>query len=203
MNKMLCPVCGAADISEMKESREMVVDEHTFSYISHASICSDCGFDFVTDAQAKCNKRNLIAARGAATGLPSGPTLKNWRRKWGLTQRAAGALFGVGPVAFSKYECNEIVPSEPTTRLLYLAIHSDDMVQLLADRFGVTLHAPVDSDESAQDDIEAREIQDPVQDPRLVRTALRNRKPSRKYWRADEADLHRRTYEATLETSSL
>ena len=39
----------------------------------------------------------------------------------GLSQRAAGLVFGGGPKAFEKYEAGEVVPSAPTVRLLLLA----------------------------------------------------------------------------------
>ncbi len=44
------------------------------------------------------------------------------RLRCGLTQREAGLLFGAGEKSFEKYESGEIQPSEPTKRLLKLAM---------------------------------------------------------------------------------
>ena len=44
------------------------------------------------------------------------------RLRLGLTQAEAGRVFGVGPNAFDKYERGEITRSEPTKRLLELAL---------------------------------------------------------------------------------
>ncbi|MFA6019348.1 MAG: type II toxin-antitoxin system MqsA family antitoxin [Rhodospirillales bacterium] len=53
-------------------------------------------------------------------GLPSPATIRRIRNKLRLSQRAAGAVFRVGPNAFDKYERNLIEPSGPTIQLLKL-----------------------------------------------------------------------------------
>lgn len=53
-------------------------------------------------------------------GLPSPATIRRIRTKLRLSQRAAGALFRVGPNAFDKYERSIIEPSGPTVQLLKL-----------------------------------------------------------------------------------
>jgi len=49
------------------------------------------------------------------------------RLRLGLTQRQAGQLFGTGDKSFEKYESGEIVPSEPTKRLLMLAMERPEL----------------------------------------------------------------------------
>jgi HTH-type transcriptional regulator/antitoxin MqsA len=61
-------------------------------------------------------------------GLPSPTTIRRIRSKLRLSQRAAGALFRVGPKAFDKYERNLIEPSGPTIQLLKLLDRHPELV---------------------------------------------------------------------------
>jgi HTH-type transcriptional regulator/antitoxin MqsA len=63
-------------------------------------------------------------------GLPSPATIRRIRGKLKLTQRAAGAVFKVGPNAFDKYERGLVEPSGPTVQLMVLL---DRHPELLAD----------------------------------------------------------------------
>lgn len=53
-------------------------------------------------------------------GIPAPGTIRRIRQALRLSQRAAGALFRVGPSAFDKYERGLIEPSGPTIQLLWL-----------------------------------------------------------------------------------
>lgn len=53
------------------------------------------------------------------------------RRAAHLTQEQAGALFGGGPVAFSKYENDDLIPDEAMANLLRLAIADISIVDKL------------------------------------------------------------------------
>jgi HTH-type transcriptional regulator / antitoxin MqsA len=53
-------------------------------------------------------------------GIPAPGTIRRIRLALKLSQRAAGALFRVGPSAFDKYERGLIEPSGPTIQLLWL-----------------------------------------------------------------------------------
>jgi HTH-type transcriptional regulator / antitoxin MqsA len=78
---------------------------------------------------------NQIAemARRTAKALARGETffvpvvIRAIRLQLGLTQREAGVLFGTGEKSFEKYESGEIRPSEPTKRLLKLAMLHPDL----------------------------------------------------------------------------
>jgi HTH-type transcriptional regulator/antitoxin MqsA len=65
-----------------------------------------------------------------ADGLPSPSTIRRIRAKLKLSQRAAGAVFKVGPNAFDKYERGLVEPSGPTVQLLTLL---DRRPELLSD----------------------------------------------------------------------
>ncbi|GLR68683.1 DNA-binding protein [Acidocella aquatica] len=66
-------------------------------------------------------------------GVPSPTTIKRVRAKLKLSQRAAGAVFRVGPSAFDKYERGLIEPSGPTIQLITLL---DRHPELIADLQG-------------------------------------------------------------------
>ncbi|MGT2434048.1 type II TA system antitoxin MqsA family protein (plasmid) [Cupriavidus basilensis] len=203
MNKMTCPVCGETEIFEAQESRNLEDGAERLHYVSHSSVCRACGFDFVTDAQSKTNKRNLIAARGAATGVPSGPTLKKWRKKWHFTQKVAGEFLGVGPVAFCKYESNDLLPSSPTTRLLYLVTHSDDAVRLLASRFGVEITPEADIDDNVVAHEKTQDGPAEYQELLLVSGARESTRSVHACWTNEDIGGARRTHEIALETGGL
>ena len=59
-------------------------------------------------------------ARGEKVFVPI--VIRAIRQHLGLTQREAGSIFGTGDKSFEKYESGEIKPSEPTKRLLKLAM---------------------------------------------------------------------------------
>ena len=65
--------------------------------------------------------------------VPSPTTIKRVREKLKLSQRAAGAVFRVGPSAFDKYERGLIEPSGPTIQLITLL---DRHPELIADLQG-------------------------------------------------------------------
>src|SRR6516165_6545135 len=60
----------------------------------------------------------LRALKERVDGVPSPTTIKRVRAKLKLSQRAAGAVFRVGPSAFDKYERGLIEPSGPTIQLI-------------------------------------------------------------------------------------
>ncbi len=78
---------------------------------------------------------NQIAemARKSAKALARGETIfvpvviRAIRQRCGLTQREAGLLFGTGEKSFEKYESGEIQPSEPTKKLLKLAMERPEL----------------------------------------------------------------------------
>jgi len=61
-------------------------------------------------------------------GLPSPGAIRRIRAKLKLSQRAAGAVFKVGPNAFDKYERGLVGPSGPTIQLLLLLDRHPELV---------------------------------------------------------------------------
>ena len=75
----------------------------------------------------------LRSLKERVDGVPSPTTIKRVRAKLKLSQRAAGAVFRVGPSAFDKYERGLIEPSGPTIQLITLL---DRHPELIADLQG-------------------------------------------------------------------
>lgn len=147
MTEHQCPACGDDALTEQRQHATFEFEGRTLGYCSLYTLCRSCGLEFANAEQAKANKRSVVAARATELGIPSTVALRNWRKKWGLNQKQAGDLLGVGPTAFSKYENDELVPSAPTARLLFLVTQSDIAVQKLAARYDVAL--PVDAFEAS------------------------------------------------------
>lgn len=84
------------------------------------------------------------------------------RKRVDLTQAEAGALLGGGPVAFSKYEHDDLVPDEAMSNLLRLAIADPSIVKKLqaikneyltvtSSPIGHFTYGPSEADESGAD----------------------------------------------------
>ena len=82
--------------------------------------CDACGSDFAGAAESKQNKRALMAWRKQVDGLLTGEEITALRKQYKLTQGQAAKLFGGGPVAFSKYENDDVAQSESMDTLLRL-----------------------------------------------------------------------------------
>ena len=78
----------------------------------------------------------LRRLKAAVDGIPTPETIREIRRRIGLSQREAGALLRVGPNAFDKYERGLAEPSGPTIQLLTLLDRRPELVDDLrqADR---------------------------------------------------------------------
>ena len=126
MNINHCPACGSDRIgfTSQPEAVEFkglqVLVQEVLS-----TQCENCGYAFATPEQ---HDRNVAAARAAhvrqravakeARGLLSGAQLRVMREGLGLSQREAAELFGGGPVAFSKYENEDVAQSAAMDRLV-------------------------------------------------------------------------------------
>lgn len=140
MDTSTCPICGAGELQVTSKRKELDFAGRKISYQAEHSQCSVCEAHIVTPLQLKGNKRAIVAAKSAAMGLPPKEALRAWRKRWGLTQKDAGDLLGVGDAAFSKYENAALMPSAPTSRLLDAVMISDDVVYRLAKKH----HVPIE-----------------------------------------------------------
>lgn len=110
----------------------------------HYSVCDVCGSELANAQQTLDNKREFVRFRKLVDNIPLGAEIAGMRKRFRLTQAQAGQLFGGGPVAFSKYEHDDIVPDDAMSNLLFLAIRHKDIVYKLAARKNFPLpHLPL------------------------------------------------------------
>lgn len=67
----------------------------------------------------------MLAFRKSVDGLLTSTDILALRKRYGLTQTQAAQLFGGGPVAFSKYENDDVAHSEAMDSLLRLVRRSE------------------------------------------------------------------------------
>jgi len=110
----------------------ITVDGRTFNYYQPGWWCD---LNDPNDREGQLvDEDNQVAkmARRTAEAILRGEAfapavIRAIRLRLALTQEEAGRVFGVGPNAFDKYERGEITPSEPTKRLLKLALERPDL----------------------------------------------------------------------------
>ncbi len=109
------------------------VDGRAFSYRQPGWWCSLTDPDDMEGQLVDDDNKVAEMARRTAKAIAKGETvfvpivILSIRENCGLTQRQAGQVFGGGDKSFEKYESGEIAPSEPTKRLLRLAMERPDL----------------------------------------------------------------------------
>lgn len=144
----VCPVCGEGELVEYQHEHSTDIDGYGFVVrgLRH-SLCTQCHERVVTPEQSRHNKRTMIEARARAVAerdraqrlTPA--DIVRIRKKLGLTQTQAARVFGGGINAFSKYENNEVEPSDGMEKLLRMADSVPEAATWLLRRGGAT-HAP-------------------------------------------------------------
>lgn len=128
---MLCPLCGEGTVTPVQRARPMEHKNQTGVIHLHLSSCDRCGAETIDDAESILNRRAVIRFRKQIDGVPLGSQIRTMRKAANITQEQAGRLFGGGPVAFSKYENDDLIPDEAMTNLLRLAISDISIVDKL------------------------------------------------------------------------
>jgi HTH-type transcriptional regulator / antitoxin MqsA len=111
----------------------LTIDGKHFTYIQPGWWCSLTDPDDMEGQLVDEDNQIAEMARRTAKALARGETvfvpvvIRAIRVRCGLTQRQAGVVFGGGEKSFEKYESGEIVPSEPTKRLLKLAMERPNL----------------------------------------------------------------------------
>ncbi len=137
-DKLRCPVCGAGPVTDHVEQVDAEYKGHQARVPSRYQMCGACGSDFAGAAEMRANKRAVMAFRKQVDGLLSGAEIVALRERYKLNQKQAARLFGGGPVAFSKYENDDVAHSEAMDKLLRLVSGSEDAFWLLVEQEGMT-----------------------------------------------------------------
>jgi HTH-type transcriptional regulator / antitoxin MqsA len=118
--KELCPICGEGHVTSCVDQVEHEYKSQKAMLPLHYQVCDVCTSDFAGMEESRLNKRAVMAFRKSVDGLLTGDEIRALRDKYQLTQGQAAKLFGGGPVAFSKYENDDVAHSEAMDTLLRL-----------------------------------------------------------------------------------
>ena len=122
--KEICPICGEGHVTHHVEQFESEYKGQKAILPLHYKLCDTCHSDFTGSAEGKLNKRAIMVFRKSVDGLLTGDEIVALRKQYGLTQNQAAKLFGGGPVAFSKYENDDVSQSESMDSLWCLVRRS-------------------------------------------------------------------------------
>jgi len=133
----LCPICGEGNLHPEVGKNPVEYKGHTTELDLHFSLCAACGSEQADAAQTRVNKRLMIAFKKRVDSLLTGAEVRALRKKLRLSQTEAAQVFGGGPVAFSKYESDDVAQSEAMDKLLRLADELPPAFDLLCRRVGL------------------------------------------------------------------
>jgi HTH-type transcriptional regulator/antitoxin MqsA len=137
-DKEICPICGAGHVTGHVDELETEYKGEKALVSSHYLLCDACGSDFAGADEMRANKRAVLAFRKQVDGLLTGAEIVALRARYKLNQKQAARLFGGGPVAFSKYENDDVAHSEAMDKLLRLVLRSEAAFWELAEQEGMT-----------------------------------------------------------------
>lgn len=136
-DKELCPICGEGHVTDHVDQVENEYKGAKSLLPMHYQVCDTCHSDFAGSEEGKLNRRAIMAFRKSVDGLLTGDEVHALRKQYRLTQDQAARLFGGGPVAFSKYENDDVLQSESMDSLLRLVRRSAPAFWELADEKGM------------------------------------------------------------------
>lgn len=133
----LCPLCGEGQVTQHREDAEQTYGGQTGPVPMYFRSCSHCGSDFAGAEESLLNKRAMMAFRKRVDGLLPAAHVAALRGKLCITQAQAAKLFGGGPVAFSKYETDDVAQSSAMDTLLRLVEANESSFWTLVDQKGM------------------------------------------------------------------
>jgi len=104
-----------------------------------AARCDHCGAETVLPSQQAINIERRNARKQGYGEHLLGEEIFDFRRKYGLSQQDASKLFGLGKIAFSRYENEKTFPEDSTRKLIQVAMVFPDVLKRLADDAGVEI----------------------------------------------------------------
>lgn len=98
--------------------------------------CPECGEEFLTPSSAKDPFRMAYETYRDKHKMLQPDQIKNWRRKYRLTQDQVAKLLGIGVATLSRYESGKL-QDEAHDTMLRLAMEPTNLQRLVADSVGV------------------------------------------------------------------
>jgi HTH-type transcriptional regulator/antitoxin MqsA len=140
-NSHICPVCNSGDLQLDVKSVKYHVGSMPFDVQQLFHWCEICGTEMALPEDARENARAYRSAELKAMGKLNGDDIRALRKSLTLTQEDAGKLLGGGPVAFCKYERNDLTPVDSMDNLLWLIKKFPELIYHLAERHDFQLKA--------------------------------------------------------------
>lgn len=138
--KAECPVCGECALGRISYSRTISVGDQSGTVDGfQKSVCENCGSSVAGADEMRHNKRLVTAFSKRVSGLLTGQEIAEIRKGFLLTQKDASLIFGGGPVAFSKYESDDVSQSLAMDKLLRVVRGHPHILREMADEAGVEL----------------------------------------------------------------
>lgn len=129
-----CPVCGSGHLERHTQQEIIEYKKAKLTVDLSFSICDVCGVEQASDDDLRQNKRACNAAKKRFDGLLTGSEVRIIREEhFKITQGEAAEIFGGGPVAFSKYESDDVVQSEAMDKLLRVSYSVPQALKWLKD----------------------------------------------------------------------
>jgi HTH-type transcriptional regulator/antitoxin MqsA len=150
--KMICGACGEIGLLPVFGRISVDYSGNKGSLVELSHSCDECGAVLFSESDVRENKRSWNRFKKQFDLVPLGCEIRAMRERAGLTQREAAEIFGGGPVAFSKYESDDLIPDEAMINLLRLAIAYPETISRLVEVKGqhVRINTLVSAFDSAE-----------------------------------------------------
>ena len=140
----ICPICSEGHLQFCVGKNTVEHKGKSAELNMQYSVCDACGSEQADAVQLRTNKRAMMAFRKQVDGLLMGEEVRALRVRLRINQAEAARIFGGGPVAFSKYESDDVVQSEAMDKLLRLAASVPAAFAHLVHEAGVALDVALD-----------------------------------------------------------
>lgn len=129
--KMICDACGETALGPVQGRVLVEYNGYEGSIVKFSHHCDECGATLFLESDVRENRRAWMRFKKQFDLVPLGCEIRAMRERENLTQLEASKVFGGGPVAFSKYESDDLIPDEAMVNLLKLAIAFPDIIERL------------------------------------------------------------------------
>jgi len=135
---MKCPACGHPEMVAKTQDETLSYGGQSLTlHAMHGEFCPSCG-EGVWDAESYRRYTEAQAALLRAVKGDVSADIRRIRKNLKLTQTELAEAFGVGKVAFSRYERGQTRPPAPVVKLLKLI---ERHPELLAEIRGVSIRS--------------------------------------------------------------
>lgn len=135
---MKCPACGHPEMVAKTQDETLSYGGQSLTlHAMHGDFCPSCR-EGVWDAESYRRYTEAQAALLRAVKGNAGADIRRIRKSLKLTQTELAEAFGVGKVAFSRYERGETRPPAPVVKLLKLI---ERHPELLTEMRGVSIRS--------------------------------------------------------------